>query len=116
MHADGLERSVVMYMLTCNIFNLRSVKADPLFWPFQYVDNKEDEQLVYTPDYFTEKALTLVQKSTARELLGLTFKDVLEMDYGMYQYLEKLLDELEEARQKTLKELDKKVSGDKDGT
>ena len=109
MRAEGVEKSIVMYILTCNLFNQHPVTADPMYWPFQYIEDKGDDKRLFSPDYFTEKALTLIQKNTARETLGLTFKDVMEMDYGMYQYLEKLLQDLEEARQKALEELDNKV-------
>lgn len=111
MQTDGIERSILMYILTCNLFNMHPAAADPLYWPFQYIEDKGDDKRVFSPDYFTEKALTLIQKNTARETLGLTFKDVMEMDYGMYQYLEKLLQDLEEARQKALEDLDNKAKG-----
>ena len=114
LQTDGIERSILMYILTCNLFNNHPVTADPLYWPFQYIEDKGDEQRLFSPDYFTEKALTLIQKSTARETLGLTFKDVMEMDYGMYQYLEKLLQDLEEVRKKALEDLENNTR-EKDG-
>lgn len=103
MKTDGIERNVLLYIITCNLFNIRPVAGDPMYWPFQYV--KESRQTVYTPDYFTEKALSLVQNATVREQLGLSFKDVLTMDYGTFMYIEDLVKELEEARYKEEKNL-----------
>lgn len=103
-------------MITCNMFSKRPVASDDLFWPFQYVETDIDgaaveEDEVYTEDFFTQRALEFVQSTTVRETFGLTLKDVLDMDYGMFLYLERLVKKMDDARKAQLDALD---SGTKD--
>lgn len=96
-------------IVTSNIYKKRPVAGDDDFWPFQYFEeediNVEDSN---SPDFFTQKALSLAQKTTAREVFGLTLKDIMGMDYGFYLYLEKIIEDAERLRQQQLDKLQNK--------
>ena len=108
-------------MVTCNMFRRRPVASDESFWPFQYIEAENsgdiegvvtDEDDSYTADFFTQRALEFVRSTTVRETFGLTLKDVLGMDYGMFLYLERLVRKLDKARQDQLDALDKENNKD----
>ena len=101
-----------MYMITCNIFKIRSKTSDNNFWPFQYIDKNDDptdQEVEYTEDFFTQRAISFCKSSTVRETFGLTLKDVLGMDYGTLLYLEKIASKIDEARARQMDEIDNNI-------
>ena len=99
-------------MITCNIFKIRPKISDNNFWPFEYVDDVNDngaDDSGYTEDFFTQRAISFCKSTTVRETFGLTFKDVMGMDYGMLLYLEKIANKLDEVRIHKLDEMDNDI-------
>jgi len=88
------------------------------FWPFQYEEPAEGESpeekekresTIYSPDYFTDKAIAFSQRVTVRETFQLSLKDVMGMDYGTLLHLEKVIDDIEEARARETERLEKEA-------
>lgn len=99
-------------MITCNIFKIRPKVSDNNFWPFEYVDTLDehiDGESDYTEDFFTQRAISFCKSTTVRETFGLTFKDVMGMDYGTLLYLEKIANKLDEVRVHKLDEMDSDI-------
>ena len=96
-------------MITCNLFMRKPRVCNEDFWPFQYIENElmtDEESDDYTADFFTQRALEFVQSTTVRETFGLSLKDVLGMDYGMFLYLERLVKKMDKIRKDQLDQLE----------
>lgn len=96
-------------MVTCNIFKIRPKASDVNFWPFQYFergDMSSEEDSEYTEDFFTQRAISFCKSSTVRETFGLTLKDALSMDYGTLLYLEKIANQIDDAKARQIDQID----------
>lgn len=104
---SGVEKAIALELITSNIYKRRPVAGSDEFWLYEYLEdadvNIEDSE---SPDFFTQRAISLVQKTTAREVFGLTLKDIMGMDYGFFLYLERLIEEAERVRAQKLEEIE----------
>lgn len=109
--SSGITRQLALRIVTEQVLQIRPSSGDAKYWLFQYIDPadtviRDDKgEEIFSPDFFTLKAISLAQKVVVRETLGLSLKDILEMDYGTYLHLERIVDGLEQRREEALKAL-----------